>query len=58
MPTQDLCEAAGTSAHRHLSPPVIHPASLFAQSAGRRIFVAVIAASVLWLGVFWAIGGN
>ena len=58
MPTQDLCEAAGASAHRHLPPPVVHPASLFAQSAARRVLVAASAAGLLWLGVFWAIGGQ
>jgi len=55
---QDLCEAAGAPAHRHRPPPVIHPASLLAQSAARRMLVAAAAVGVLWLGVVWAIGGQ
>jgi len=58
MPALDLCEAAGAPAHRHRPPPVIHPASLLAQSAARRLLVALAATGALWLGVVWAISGQ
>ena len=56
VPPPDLCEAAGAPAHRHRPPPAIHPSSLLAQSAARRLLVAAAATGVLWLGVLWAIG--
>ena len=58
MPTKDLCEATGAPAHRHRPAPVVHPTSLLAQSAVRRMLAAALAVAVLWAGVAWALSGQ